>query len=212
MNDIIQQMLLGQIDMRCFLQIATSDSNLVLAINKLVPEDAINNPEHSVWKKYSYDALKKESFSLWNVIKRYSKFDDSFGENLNVFSIISKFFCFSHIDFIPTTKYEDEFDFLLDVAGESYGGPEVDKIINSIVTEYVYFTPKTKGIREAKAKMAMVFHVVDKKKPRWINGAEWPMGVNSPMQFISIKSINDGKVYQFKDVDTGEIREIVQYY
>ncbi len=212
MNDTIQQMLLGQIDMKSFIQIALSDSNLIIAINKLIPEEAKNNPNHPVWRGYSYDALKKENFILWNHVQNMGRFDGSLGDYLNTFSRISHFFCYLHPDFIPTTKYEDEFDFLLDVAGESYGGPEVDKIINSIVTEYVYFTPKTKGIREAKAKMAMVFHVVDKKKPRWINGAEWPMGVKTPMQFIGDKKIKEGKVYQFKDVDSGEIREIIQYY
>ena len=38
------------------------------------------------------------------------------------------------------------------------------------------------------------------------------MGTLSPMQYIDAKPIDDGKVYRFLDVDTGEIREVVQYY
>lgn len=50
------------------------------------------------------------------------------------------------------------------------------------------------------------------KRPCWIQGGEWPMGKNSPMQYIGRSKIPDGVKYIFQDVDTGEIREIEQFY
>jgi hypothetical protein len=73
-------------------------------------------------------------------------------------------------------------------------------------------TPKTKRIKETKAKLAELFHVTDRKRPYWIQGAEWPAGKNSPMKYLNKKKISDGMVYVFSDVDTGEVREIIQYY
>ena len=54
--------------------------------------------------------------------------------------------------------------------------------------------------------------MTDNKRPRWIQNAEWPAGKNSPMKYLYRKSISDGSEYYFEDVDTGEVRKIVQFY
>ena len=212
MEEIIQQMLSNQISMRAFLDVAFSNPDLISYINALVPEDAKDNPQHPFWAITCYDTIKKYDYKPWNFIKKIARFDGSLGDNLNIFDTIRRFYCYSHPDFQCTEKYEEEFGLLLDVAGERYGGSEVDRLINDIIAQYVSVTPKTRRIREAKEKLALTFHGVGKKRPYWINGAEWPMGTLSPMQYIDAKPIDDGKVYRFLDVDTGEIREVVQYY
>ena len=212
MEDIIKQMLLNQISMKDFLDIVFTNPDLISSINSLVPKEAVNNCAHPLWTKFSYAAMEKASFKLWDEIKNIAKFNNTLGDNLNIFGNIKYFYCYAHPGFQPTSKYEDEFNLLLDVAGESYGGPEVDGMINDIISEYACITPKTRRIREAKEKIALTFHVFEKKRPRWINGAEWPMGISSPMQFVESKLIKEGKAYSFQDVDTGDIRTIVQYY
>ena len=212
MKDIIEQMLSNQISMKTFIDILSSNPDLVSCVNNLVPEASINNPDHGIWLTFSYEAMKKANFKLWDEIKSIARFDNSLGDNLNIFSNIKTFYCFSHMDFQPTTKYDEEFELLLDIAGECFGGPEVDKQISDIISQYVSMTPKTRRIREAKERLALTFHVLDKKRPRWINGAEWPMGTSSPMQFVDVKSTKDGKIYRFQDVDTRNFRNIIQYY
>ena len=212
MEEIIQQMLSAQISMRAFLDVISSNSDLISCINNLIPNDSINNVEHPIWLSFSYDAMEKVNFKIWDEIKNIASFDNSLGDNLNIFGVVKIFYCYSHPDFRPTTKYKEEFGLLLDVAGETYGGPEVEKLINDIISQYVSITPKTRRIREAKEKIAAVFHVFDKKTPHWINGAEWPMGLLSPMQFIEEKRIEDGKLYRFQDIDTTMFCDITQYY
>ena len=69
-----------------------------------------------------------------------------------------------------------------------------------------------KGIRKNVENLKKAFHIEHSKRPYWIQGGEWPMGKNSPMQYISRSKIPDGVKYIFQDVDTGEIREIEQFY
>ena len=38
------------------------------------------------------------------------------------------------------------------------------------------------------------------------------MGKNSPMQYVDKSKIYDGMRYTFRDVDTGEVRVIEQFY
>lgn len=212
MEEIIQQMLSNQINMRAFLALVNSNPNLINTLNALIPEDSKNNPKHPIWSKYSYDAMEKVAFDLWNEINRIALFDDSLGDNLNIFGIIRTFYCYSHPDFQCTKKYNEEFSLLLDVAGESYGGPEVDKLINDIISQCVSITPKTRRIRESKEKLAFAFHVSEKKRPHWINGAEWPMGKKSPMRFTSQSKEGELVRFTFKDVDTGEQKVVEQFY
>ena len=71
---------------------------------------------------------------------------------------------------------------------------------------------KKQRIQQAKRDIEEQFHVVDKKRPRWIQGPEWPMGTHSPMMFISQKRSGEVVRYTFKDVDTDEIRVVEEYY
>lgn len=83
-------MLSNQINMRAFLALLNSNPNLINTLNALIPEDSKNNPKHPIWSKYSYDAMEKVAFDLWNEINSIALFDDSLGDNLNIFGIIRR--------------------------------------------------------------------------------------------------------------------------
>jgi len=108
-----------------------------------------------------------------------------------------------------THKYEDEINFYLALCGETFGGEEVEQVISNIILEHPDSIGKSKRIKMAKQRIKEVFHV-DKKYPRWIQEPEWPMGVSSPMRFISQSHEGDLFKYVFEDVDTGELRTIIQ--
>lgn len=212
MQEMIRKMLSGEISMKEFLDFADENPDLVSCIDSLIPQDAINHPEHPVWSKICYQAYKNYGFSIWNLLKSVARFDSSAGSDYEIASTIGDFYCFECPDFQPTSKYREKFILLLEVSGDYYGGPEVDKLIDDLISEYVDVNPKTLRKRQAKNAMNQAFHITDKKRPYWIQGAEWPMGKNSPMKFVESKRIPDGKKYFFADVDTGEMREIVQFY
>jgi len=45
-----------------------------------------------------------------------------------------------------------------------------------------------------------------------MQGAEWPMGKNSPMKYIDRKTNGEEVLFRFVDVDTGEERIVSQFY
>ncbi len=102
--------------------------------------------------------------------------------------------------------------FFLNTCAEQYEGPEVLECLEQIVIAHLPIPGKTARIKATKDAVREAFHVKDRKRPYWIQGAEWPMGKNSPMAYIGRKKIPDGVAYLFQDVDTGENRTVEQYY
>lgn len=71
---------------------------------------------------------------------------------------------------------------------------------------------KTKRIKAAKQCLRELFHTTGRKCPYWLEKPNWPMGKNSPMKYLSRKRDGERVIFTFQDVDTGEIREVEQFY
>lgn len=56
------------------------------------------------------------------------------------------------------------------------------------------------------------FHIKDRKFPRWVQEADWPMGKNSPMEYLGQRKDGELVALRFRDVDTGEERIVEQFY
>ncbi len=209
---VITDFLDGSMGIEEFQVRLNNNEALQAEVRFLLPDSIIENKEHSFWKKVSYSAYERDAFDTLEHIKRICSFDHSFGDNLNLFSIILSAYRVNHPDFIGTSDYERLVDCYLENVCEKYEGDEVLPIIQSIIKSMIDITPKSKRNKMIKDELKSVFHVVDNKYPRWIQGAEWPMGTKTPMQYISSRKIEDGKVYLFRDYETGEELEITQYY
>lgn len=213
----IYLMLTGQMEMAKFMEAFKYDPEVRKAISSLIPENAKNNPSHEIWKGYSYEFAESKGFDLYLMLMSFIRFDSSMGDSLNLHSTLGHFYSFVNKDIVLTNKYEEEFDCYLACLGgsETYEGPEVDKLVQSIVREGMSIPQKTKRIKAVKERIKQTFHTEDGKKPYWIQGGEWPMGKDSPMKFI--KRERDKKEpekvnYYFQDVTTGDVRVVEQYY
>lgn len=208
----IERLLTGEMEMSVFLSLVETDAALQEQLRNLVPSEAVNNPDHELWKKYSYWAVAQFEFDFYMRLMSCYRFDLSLGDNLNIFSSIRRFYFYTHPTLTCTTKYEDAFDLYLDVVKDCYDGPEVRELVQKIV--YDAIPEKTKKARREKARLEIEnqFHINGKNKPRWIQGPEWPMGQSSPMEFISQKRSKEYVEYLFEDFDTKKQRLIVQHY
>ena len=103
------------------------------------------------------------------------------------------------------------FNFFIDTCPEYIGGPEVEAS-KILLDTYNRLPPGTETARknEFKSQIKSLFRCKGIKKPRWIQEPEWPMGANAPMMFISQSNEQDVFKYVFKDVDTGELRTVIQ--
>ena len=210
--NIIEQMLTGEMEMKNFVKLLHTDTNLQNEIRALVPADAIHNESHALWKNIAYPTFRKHNFDLISVLSWICKFDGTMGDNLNIWSTLKTVYKYSHPDLICTNKYEEAFNLYLDVIQDCYDGPEVEHIVEAIVQNALQYKTKKMRIETAKKDVRKAFHLEDRKRPYWIQGPEWPMGTLSPMKFVSRKRIGELVQYYFIDVNSGANRIVEQFY
>jgi len=103
-------------------------------------------------------------------------------------------------------------DVLLKIGLEDLGGPETDHIIRKVLTE----APEGASPKERrdfiKAALRQAFHLMPRKRPAWVQEPEWPMGKNSPMQYLRSEKEGELVRFLFQDVDTKELRVIEQFF
>ena len=213
--DTLEKMLTGELYIRDYLELLRSDDSLQAQLRNLVPQEARGCPGHPLWKQISYTALSDVNYDLLALLRRICRFDGRLGDNLNIFGVIAPVYQSRNSQLPLTNVYEEAFDLLLDTCGERFGGPEVDALIDSLLQNTLK-TYKTKKDRKqhAKEQLNALFHVKGRQTPPWIHGPQWPMGQNSPMRYLSSTRSKDreSKIHVFQDVDTGDTRQIVEYY
>lgn len=208
----IEALLTGEIGMATFVAEMKSNSALQEQLRELIPHEAGTDPDNSLWKKYSYYALKAKSFDFLEHLLKLHRFDGTIGDNLNIFGSICTVYTHFHPNIQCTDVYEEMYDLYLDVAADCFEGPECSSVLEKIIVDA--FAEKTKKGRKAKAKEAIrsIFYYEGKKRPYWIQGAEWPMGMCNPMKFMSQKSCGEYVEFYFLDMDTGEMKTVRQDY
>lgn len=209
---IIKQMLSGEIEMSSFTSQLSTNIELQNYISNLVPDEAKFCPAHQLWKNIGYSALINYNFDLYRFLLAIAKFDGSIGDNLDIFGIIKAVYSFLHPECECTKKYHEAHILYLNVTKDSFEGPEVQHITEQIIYRALEYKTKKQRLQYCKAEMAIAFHVTDNHYPRWIQGPEWPMGINSPMVYVSKKRKGEEVYFIFKDYDTAEERVITQFY
>lgn len=208
----IELMLTGHIEMEEFISLLTQDPILQNDVRNLIPQDAVDNPEHAFWKQISYESLKKNNYDFLAFLSWMCRFDGTISDNLNIFGAVRSAYSYYCPQLNVTGKYRDAFGLYLEVVKDCFDGPEVRLVVNQIIQDALRQKVKSKKKQQAKNAIVDQFHIADKKKPRWIQGPEWPAGSNSPMAFVSQKKQGSAVCYEFIDVDTGETRMIKQFY
>ena len=182
--EIIEQMLTGQLPMPEFTQALQKDQALRDTIRHFVPQEAKKDPHHPFWNRIAYSVLEQYNFDYLAFVLALTRFDGTIGDALNIFSLFEDTYKYYHPEIVCTTEYYEAHGLYLDAVGSFYEGPEVTQFLNQIVMEELPVKSKSKQIKSLRGKLKEAFHVVDNKRPYWIQGGEWPMGKNSPMQYI----------------------------
>lgn len=212
MNTIIEQVLHGDLSMDDFLRMLQHDCCLQKYISRIIPDAAKSNPDHTFWRIVPFDTLKRNNFDYYKFLFWGNNSSNKFGTNLTLYNRLSKAYRFYYPETPCTNKYQEEFDIYLDVIKDCYDGPEVRSIVEGIISELLQFRTKSQRVKQGNALISERFHLGQGKRPRWIQGPEWPMGKNSPMMFIRQQRDGENVIYEFCDVDTKETRVVRQYY
>lgn len=116
----------------------------------------------------------------------------------------------------PTTKrtkrYKKNHDFYSKAMGRSIGGNEVTDYAAKVLSQFPETMKMTERVAAGKEALWNAFHIKDRKFPRWAQEADWPMGKNSPMEYLGQRKDGELVALRFRDVDTGEERIVEQFY
>lgn len=211
MSRMVEQLLLGEISMDIFLEELQNDQKLQEYIRSFVPNEAKGNPSHSFWKTIPYQSLQQNDFDYCKFLFWAIHSKGKIGKYLNVFSRLRRAYQYYYPEVECTTRYEDMFHVYLDAVHDCFDGPEVHNLVEQIITNSMQLCSNTRRIKHARMTIYMSFHVEKSKRPRWVQGPEWPMGSNSPMKFIGQEKSGDSIDYEFRDIDTGNMRIVKQY-
>ena len=177
---------------------------------ELLTEEMIADRDHPVWEKMDRRRLESNSFAVRATALAFGY--EQFGQLLS-WNIISALVSHHFPDAKIKEPVEESGGDLMGRLGlEDLGGPEVDDLIRAIVDEYRDVRPAKERNKLIKQKLKEAFHVKPRKRPYWAQEPEWPMGVKSPMEFVSKEQEGDWVRYVFRDADTGEERSVEQYY
>ncbi len=210
--DVLKAFMTGTLDAAYFIEKLRTSPELQDEIRQLMPGEAVCNKEHPLWKSFAFEVMHSNGFDIVRELQDVCRFDGTLEDNLNLFGILKHFYGYKYPDDTLTTKYHDAFSLYLDAIQDCFEGPEVDGLVNEIIEKYLPLQPKTRRKKEAKEAVRKAFHVENRKRPYWIQGAEWPMGEDSPMRFVKRVQRGEQVDYYFEDVKTGVARIVTQYY
>ena len=111
-----------------------------------------------------------------------------------------------------TKRYKEDDDYYYKALGRSVGGSEVMTYAEEVLNRIPRSMKKSARIVAGKEAVRKAFHIKDKKFPHWAQEPEWPMGKNSPMEYIGQHREGELVALRFRDVDTGEERVVEQFY
>ena len=218
---VIDDFISGLIDAKEFIAwVCESPEHAALVDELVIPEARESSyklytgytDEQGRQHRFSYQAIQGCGFSLMRLLRRDHAFNGDLGSNLNLYADVYRFYLLSHPDARYFDDYDRKFDLFIYAISENYGGPEVYPIIEDVVNEAFEIRGKTKQKAFIKSRLKDIFHIEGNKRPYWIQEAEWPMGKNSPMQYVSRKKKGEEHFYLFRDVDTGEERTVTQLW
>ena len=121
---------------------------------------------------------------------------------------------YHNIEFASFLKYDEDYDFILDIQPSWADIVDDQGIFDKILAEVPKDLPKTKRILWGKNKIKELFKY-DKTYPRWIQAPEWPIVNGIPLVFSHQKRAGKADArtfYYFYNPETMEETVITQFY
>lgn len=215
----------GRISVPEMLERTTAEPALLDWFNTIVPEGTLTAVVHRETDETGYTRYSAENVPFTVQIMLREELAkggrSNLAHNLNIHSCLSGILvrAFPEDGITIDETLEKKFDFMLDACPEAVDGPEVEQVIEDLLESLPAELSKAKRVKLFKEKVKEVFPTAGGKWSRWVQGAEWPLGMNGkPLRFVEQKR-KKGKEYAnmlytqffFEDVDTGETRVIDQF-
>lgn len=198
--ELLKKFVSGEISIKEFEQVYFSDEGLQQYLQEKLPESMVGYAQVR-WNNGDINlALRKEK---WNTKRG----------RFVVQILIHIWLQGNAIECEATPVYHEESSFLIGVMPDYINGEQAEALVDEIIQSVPETMPKTKRIKEIKAKIKEAFHLEDRKYPRWAQDTDWPFSkTGKPLKYVSQKTDGDLVKLKFIDVDTGEETIVEDFY
>lgn len=206
----IKDFVSGKLTYSQFEEMFTADPSIWDTAQTLLTPEIMNDSNHPFWSKSNRMRLESNNYSVQYACLSFGY--DTVGRVIT-HRLLGELLSYQYPDVILRDPPDVSVSDLREKLGMDYlGGVEVDNLIDEILNGKDGNTTVTKFINTAKQKLRILFHLIPRKYPRWIQEPEWPMGEKSPMEYIAQQRCGEMVEFIFQDVDTGEQRIVKQFY
>lgn len=200
----------GKLTYAEFESIFTNDPSIWDTAQSLLTPEILNDETHPFWNRSNRSRLESNNYSVQYACLSFGF--DAVGRVVT-HRMLGELVSYRYPDVVLREPPGFSADDLREKLGMDYlGGPEVDDRIDEILRGRSEDVSVTKFLNTAKQELRTLFHLAPRKYPRWIQEPEWPMGVNSPMIFVSQRKTGELVEFVFQDADTGEQKTVKQFY
>lgn len=179
-------------------------------IQQVVTSEALSDMNNKIWRTINYSCLACYNFNIREMLFTLYGYGETEDYEYEIYTILKGIYHILVPNFSCRNAYSHR-DLYLDLEQDCFGGPEVRDLVKKVANE-VSVSFSSKDRKKIGRKMIKKLFHCDKRKPKWIQGPEWPMGAESPMEFIGQVNIPEGVQYVFVDVNTNEKKVIIQMY
>ncbi len=162
--------------------------------------------------------LKGYNYNIYDYIATQLAYSKGFWDCVYIRYIIwynvNEWLKYNKINCNPCLKYEQDYDFLLDIQPSWLDIVDDQGIFDRIIAQMPQELSKSKRIQWGKSKIKELFRY-EKTYPRWVQAPEWPIVNGKPLVFSHQKSAGKDDVrtfYYFYDPDTKAETIITQMY
>lgn len=206
----IKDFVSGKLTYEQFEEMFSVDPSIWEIAQTLLTPEIMNDKDHPFWSKSNRNRLESNNFSVRSACLSFGF--DIFGRVVT-HRMLGELLSYQYPDIVLRDPPDVSASDLREKLRMDYlGGIEVDNLIDEILNNKDENTTVTKFVNDTKQKLRILFHLVPRKYPRWIQEPEWPMGEKSPMAYISQQRCGDMVEFIFQDADTNEQRIVKQFY
>lgn len=214
-EEIILDYLQCKISYWDFMKKREESEEIDLYLAELFKEDKVRSDSYCVgFIQESFTSKIIEGVEGIKYRFEFNKKIDIFSVKADVYSHLFAAMKYRYPDLQYCDKYDKEANLSFGAIPEYVNGTEagyfIEHAIFSKIEEGWSNSRKTKFIKE---KVKEYFHREGGKYPHWIQEAEWPVSESGyPMKYLGQKSQGERRVYRFMDEETGECKEIEQFW
>ena len=211
LDNFVLEFVRGRLTFEEFGSYLHDNPHIWMDIQALLTEEMKNDPNCSFWNRTNYQIHLANNFDVKAAALAFG-YHSEYGKS-RLHMVISDLVEYTYPTIVRRFPISCTPTDILEQVGMSYvEGDETEPLLRQLVCDIPDTLTKKEKAHLLKESIRKSFHLVPRKVPKWVQEPEWPMGEHMPMEFVQQHREGDLVKFTFRDVETGELRVIEQFY